>query len=183
MWSCGIILYLLLTGHLPFRSDNREKLRKEIKSLKVPTEALRSISGEAKDLLRKLLQKDPNSRISASEAFQHPWVQHKVSTNLGNCFQDSRTGQSILSNSTLTLEKSSQLAQLFLNIDADGDGKISLEELESAFKGLKIPEELSAPLISDRIDLDTDGVFSYTEFLAAALDLQKSLAIRRGELH
>jgi serine/threonine protein kinase len=38
------------------------------------------VSYEAKDLVKKLLTYDPNKRISAFDAFNHPWI-HKLATN------------------------------------------------------------------------------------------------------
>lgn len=70
IWSCGIILFALLTGHLPFDDENIRKLLLKVQSGKfiMPTE----LSWEAKDLITKMLKVNPNDRISIDLILQHP---------------------------------------------------------------------------------------------------------------
>jgi len=72
IWSLGITLYAMLSSSLPFTGLTRKELYKAIKSvsLKLPM----SISLSARDLLSKLLHKDPSSRITLEEARNHPWL-------------------------------------------------------------------------------------------------------------
>ncbi|KAJ3112433.1 hypothetical protein HK100_002341 [Physocladia obscura] len=71
VWSCGVILYALLTGNLPFDDENIRKLLSKVKAgtFKIPD----YISGDAKDLIRKMLVVDPSERINMSQVFEHPW--------------------------------------------------------------------------------------------------------------
>lgn len=70
IWSCGIILFALLTGHLPFDDDNIRKLLFKVQEgrFAMPLE----LSVEAKDLIWKMLQVDPKQRISMPEILNHP---------------------------------------------------------------------------------------------------------------
>lgn len=70
IWSCGIILYALLTGYLPFDGrDLGSTLRLVKKGVYViPPE----LSHEAADLIQRILQKRPEDRISMQEMWCHP---------------------------------------------------------------------------------------------------------------
>lgn len=69
IWSCGIILFALLTGHLPFDDDNIRKLLLKVQEGKfqMPPE----LSPHAKDLIWKMLRVDPNTRITMPDILKH----------------------------------------------------------------------------------------------------------------
>ncbi|TYJ51443.1 hypothetical protein B9479_007986 [Cryptococcus floricola] len=71
IWSCGIILFALLTGRLPFDDDNIRALLQKVKAgvFEMPDE----IKDPARDLLRRMLEKDPERRITMSEILTHPF--------------------------------------------------------------------------------------------------------------
>ena len=79
VWSLGIIVFVLLCGCLPFDDDSAKVSEQDAKkkfALRFPRWAM-NISNSAKDLLQKLLNIDPKSRITAQQALTHPWVQGK----------------------------------------------------------------------------------------------------------
>jgi len=71
VWSCGVVLYALLCGCLPFDEETIPLLFSKIKKGKysVPPH----VSPEAKDLLSRLLCVDPLSRITIPQLRDHPW--------------------------------------------------------------------------------------------------------------
>lgn len=75
MWSTGIILYTMIARALPFHSSDRKKTFKLIKEAEpdLTGEVWQSTSGECKELLLRMLAKDPKDRITVDEALQHPW--------------------------------------------------------------------------------------------------------------
>lgn len=76
MWACGVILYLLLVGYPPFWSEKVEFLLLSILqgNYTFPSPYWDSVSEQAKDLIRKMLQVNPDERITAPEALRHDWI-------------------------------------------------------------------------------------------------------------
>lgn len=74
LWSLGVMMYLLLAGKPPFVGKDKfevfDKIRKSKYSLE--GDVWNSISEEAKDLIRKLLNKNQKRRLSAVQALEHP---------------------------------------------------------------------------------------------------------------
>ena len=71
IWSCGIILYAMLTGTLPFDEDQIPKLYQKIKECKYSLPPI--LSDSAKDLINRMLQADPLDRITINEIKHHHW--------------------------------------------------------------------------------------------------------------
>ncbi|KAI9044923.1 serine/threonine-protein kinase [Aspergillus affinis] len=70
IWSCGIILYALLTGYLPFDGGDLPTTLRLVKKAEfmIP----RELSYEATDLIERILQKKPEDRINMEQIFMHP---------------------------------------------------------------------------------------------------------------
>ena len=71
IWSCGITLYAMLCGFLPFDDDNNDILYNKICEGKfiIPND----ISFEACDLIKRILNVDPLKRINIRQIKNHPW--------------------------------------------------------------------------------------------------------------
>jgi len=76
VWSAGVILYIMLAGVPPFYGDSPAETFEAVLrgNLRFPSRIFRSVSPEAKDLLRKMLCKDVSRRLSAEQVLRHPWV-------------------------------------------------------------------------------------------------------------
>ncbi|XP_078445636.1 SNF1-related protein kinase catalytic subunit alpha KIN10-like [Wolffia australiana] len=73
VWSCGVILYALLCGTLPFDDENIPNLFKKIKGgiYTLPSH----LSAGARDLIPRMLVVDPLKRMTISDIQHHPWFQ------------------------------------------------------------------------------------------------------------
>ncbi|URE18813.1 SNF1-related protein kinase [Musa troglodytarum] len=76
VWSCGVILYALLCGTLPFDDENIPNLFKKIKGgiYTLPSH----LSALARDLIPRMLIVDPMKRITIREIREHPWFQTRL---------------------------------------------------------------------------------------------------------
>ncbi|CBZ25172.1 putative protein kinase [Leishmania mexicana MHOM/GT/2001/U1103] len=71
-WGCGCVLYLMLVGQRPFDASTQYLLIKTI--LEKEPEFPDNMDPDAKDLIRKLLVKDPKARIGMKEIKRHPFL-------------------------------------------------------------------------------------------------------------
>ncbi|KAJ3443244.1 protein kinase [Anaeramoeba flamelloides] len=79
IWACGVILYVLLVGTLPFKNKNPQLLMKQILSGRyfVPN----FMSQEAKHLISRMIELNPNERITIEEIQQHTWFTNNETNN------------------------------------------------------------------------------------------------------
>ncbi|KZV42812.1 calcium-dependent protein kinase 11-like [Dorcoceras hygrometricum] len=172
-----------------YKPETDNRIFKQILKGKIDfeSEPWPQISDSAKDLIRKMLQRDPRSRITAHEVLCHPWiVDDKVAPDkpLGSAVL-SRLKQFSAMNKLkkmalrviaerLSEEEIGGLRQLFKMIDTDNSGTITFEELKQGLKrvGSELMEsEIKA--LMNAADIDNSGTIDYGEFLAATLHLNK----------
>lgn len=79
MWSFGVILYLLITGRTPFNGSNPQELLENVleATYRMEDDDWKEFSQNAKDIVSRLLIKDPSKRLTAQEALKHPWFDNR----------------------------------------------------------------------------------------------------------
>ncbi|OQS04054.1 uracil phosphoribosyltransferase [Thraustotheca clavata] len=80
MWSLGIIMYILLSAVHPFDPYGRHSKDTIVQAIRrgtftMDSESWTDISSQAKDLITRMLTKNPSERISSQEALVHPWLE------------------------------------------------------------------------------------------------------------
>jgi len=187
LWSCGVIMYVLLCGYPPFWGDTDKKVLQKVSkgSFSFNPADWKNVSEDAKGLIRNLLKFSPKERITAEQALNAEWVKdHAPRANdvaIGSGLVDNLRGfrsQNKLKKAALhviagqmTDSQIKDLRETFIAMDVNGDGLLTAKELEEGMQkaGLeKVPPELDA-ILKD-VDSNGSGTIDYTEFLAATLD-------------
>jgi 5'-AMP-activated protein kinase catalytic alpha subunit len=71
VWSCGVILYAMVCGFLPFEDPDTAKLYRKILSgeFHLP----KFVSSEGKEMIKKILNTDPDTRFTVKDIREHGW--------------------------------------------------------------------------------------------------------------
>ncbi|KAL1823014.1 hypothetical protein ACET3Z_009792 [Daucus carota] len=189
VWSAGVILYILLSGVPPFWAETEMGIFRQILQAKLDfeSEPWPSISDSAKDLIRKMLDRNPKKRLSAHEVLCHPWiVDDRIAPDkpldsavLSRLKQFSAMNKLKKMALRVIAEKLSEeeiggLKELFKMIDTDDSGTITFDELKEGLR--RVGSELMESEIKDLMDaadIDNSGTIDYGEFIAATVHLNK----------
>ena len=195
IWSCGIILYTMLCGHPPFMGNNEEAIKNKILHSKLvfPKNDFKHISENAIKFIKKLLEYNPDRRLSAEEAIENNWLkdmikltQNEINLNediIGNLskFKSIVTLQkatlAFLANQISINQEIKKLKDEFDKIDENKDGEISKEELIKCLETIyPTPEAVKKTNeIFAEIDFNNDNSISFSEFLTVNMKKEKLL--------
>ncbi|KAI3500496.1 hypothetical protein L1887_36318 [Cichorium endivia] len=200
VWSIGVIAYILLCGSRPFwaRSESgifRAVLKADPSFDEAPWPTL---SSEAKDFVKRLLNKDPRKRMTAAQGLSHPWIRNttnelKVPLDISILrlmkayMRSSALRKAALRalSKTLTVDELFYLKEQFSLLEPSKNGSISMENIKTALmkhatdamKESRVHDFLASlsALQYRRMDFE--------EFCAAAINIYQLEALDRWEQH
>ncbi|KAJ4972059.1 hypothetical protein NE237_005158 [Protea cynaroides] len=189
VWSAGVIIYILLSGLPPFWAESEQGIFEQILHghLDFSSDPWPKISESAKDLIGRMLVRDPRRRLTVHQVISHPWV------HVDGVAPDKPLDSAVLSQlkhfsamnklkkmavrviaDSLSEDEIAGLKQMFKMIDTDNSGQITFEELKVGLKrtGANLKESEIYDLMQ-AADVDNSGTIDYGEFIAATLHLNK----------
>ncbi|CAH1421059.1 unnamed protein product [Lactuca virosa] len=200
VWSIGVIAYIPLCGSRPFwaRSESgifRAVLKADPSFDEAPWPTL---SSEAKDFVKRLLNKDPRKRMTAAQGLSHPWIRNttnevKVPLDISILrlmkayMRSSALRKAALRalSKTLTVDELFYLKEQFSLLEPSKNGSISMENIKAALmkhatdamKESRVHDFLASlsALQYRRMDFE--------EFCAAAINIYQLEALERWEQH
>ncbi|XP_057969194.1 CBL-interacting protein kinase 2-like [Malania oleifera] len=116
IWSCGVVLYVLLAGYLPFHDSNLIEMYRKIgrAEFKCPN----WFPSEVRKLLRRILDPNPNTRISIDKIKENSWFrrglkskQTKTETESKNRAPETMDGGDPIENSSVAAETKPEVAR------------------------------------------------------------------------
>ncbi|XP_010263104.1 PREDICTED: calcium-dependent protein kinase 20-like isoform X2 [Nelumbo nucifera] len=149
VWSAGVIIYILLSGVPPFWDETEQGIFEQVLrgELDFISDPWPSVSESAKDLVRKMLVRDPKKRLTTHQILCHPWVRvngvapdkpldSAVLTRLKQFSAMNKLKKIAI---RVIAEKVSEeeiagLKQMFKMIDTDNSGHITFEELKAGLE-------------------------------------------------
>ena len=204
-WSCGVLMYYLLSGKFPFDGKTQEEIFNNIENqeLKLDIPELKNISPECKDLISQLLERDINKRIKAKNALEHAFfkIGIKMKKIIGG--MENKQAEKLL-NSWIQLQKSNKqsnagmfkkavLAYMALNfVEKEEEQKMKnlFYKLSGGNKNYLITKENFAQTIKqvsdnytdeeinnlfDKLDDNKSGIIEYEELVRGLSDKEKLL--------
>ena len=190
MWSVGVIMFILLTGYAPFNGHDDSAIFAAIQKgvYDEDTDEWRQVSSSAKGVIKKLLEKNVNMRISAEELLLEPWVSGKEANdvNLGNkvvrrikrfsAENKLKKAALYMMGQMLNPSEIVDIKELFQKLDKDGNGSITIDEMRKGLKDhlgrARNEEELLN--IMENADVDGNGEIDYNEFIAATININQT---------
>ena len=192
LWSCGVMMYILLTKNIPFNGENKDEIKSEIIKGKYNEEFLRGYSKNSIELIDALLEKKAKRRINAEKALDYFIFKFYKCKELINKIKDENKiknfvenirkyeSKTILQEVTLSylihnyfeLEDVQDAAKLFNLFDENNDGRIGVNELYDGMAIVTGSSEISKEVVDIFNNLDTDhnNYIGFEEFLKAAVD-------------
>lgn len=192
VWSCGVILYILLCGYPPFGGASDQEILKRVEKGKFSFDPAEwsQISSDVKDLIRAMLEYDPARRITAADALGHRWIKKWTSVSASaqadapllisslNNMKKFRAGQKLAQAALLfmgskltTMEETKELLTIFQQLDTNHDGQLDRQELITGYRELMKLKNSSSDagntiedVTDEEIEQDVDNILATVDF-------------------
>ena len=189
IWSAGVILYAMLSGTFPFEGETDNDIYKAVskKTFVFNDKDWKNISNNAKDLIKNMLC-DEDKRYSAEQVLRHPWLTRMSPNEKGAVDKISLKHLEKYKNNcnfkkfvltymaTRLKEKEiNELKKMFLEIDTNKDGTLSVSEIKQCLMKLNKQNKISLTTkeiedIFKSIDVNNSKRIEYTEFITSMLE-------------
>lgn len=181
MWSVGVIAFILLAGSMPFYGSEATQMENIMNGrYKFKPEKWNSVSKAARDFVQKLLQVNPEARLTARKALEHVWIVRRyqlakkeidpsVVDALRQFSKSSKFRRSCLKMMAWSLsnEERAKVRGYFTALDTQKTGTITLEELRECLVEKFNISDSETQLIFQSMDANRNEHIQYSDFLAA----------------
>jgi serine/threonine protein kinase len=187
VWSLGCVLFELLAGSLPF-TVNSMNPKDWIRAQKLgPNWSLIRSSRPGLHCCQSMLAFNDSQRPTMSACLQHEWFSAATETlrsmppeqvePLLRFSQQSTLNRCLFLEiaAKLPIEQASRVVDVFETFDSNRDASLSASEMKAVFSKLGISDEALLKKTFKALDLDGDGVLSFSEFTAGVLLLFKDI--------
>lgn len=194
IWSCGVILYILLTGTLPFKGEGLsllENIKKGSYSLSKPQFDI--ISCHAKNLIQKCLEKNPEKRISANVALSHKFFEiyntnllfsnvsndklNEILQNLINYKPKNKLQEisiAYIVHNFQSIDDIKDINKVFMSLNKSNTGKLTKKEMLYGLSKFNFKNKITLKKTVDdlflNMDNDNNGYIEFEEFQRAGLN-------------
>ena len=186
IWSCGVILYIMLCGYPPFDGETEHDIMKAIsrKKFSFPEEEWKLISDDAKDLIKHMIC-DADKRYNADNVLNHQWIE--------KCAHHAKDSANFNSNSLKNFNNLYKLIKfviefiasrigecnihhlraIFEEMDTNKDGTLSINEIRDALNKMteieNMDEEEKNEILKD-FSTEKQQKIEYNEFISACME-------------
>ncbi|KAF8494633.1 kinase-like protein [Russula emetica] len=126
-WSVGVIVFSMLTNTGPFIEDDHEPdIQRRISGRQISWNTLQElgISTTAQEFIRRLLDVNPTTRMSLSDALHHPWLSPSAPSGSGNAGRESPATQHGLDRTLSDVSELSELPEDNEHAGVNGDASM-----------------------------------------------------------
>jgi len=183
-WSLGVIVFVLLAGYMPFSGPECDQMKNiTAGNYVMKQERWSTISEEAKNFTRALLQVDPKKRLSAESALEHPFIRNRhfdeetqVDAGIVKALRDyghqSRFRRCCMSMMawSLSSQERERVEKYFLCMDTKHQGAISYDELKKVMVDKFHLPCAEAKKAFHALDGSHHQEIHFSDFLAAMID-------------
>ena len=196
-WSCGVLMYILLSGEPPFQGESEEEIFQKIKKCKYnfDAKAFDDVSDNCKNLIKSLLEPNKKKRIKACDALKHPFfteffnpskamTANKDLSILRRMIHYKKPASkfheamyAFICNNFLGIDEEKKLRSVFRYIDKEGKNTFGKEDLNRCLKEIHIYlSKEGLDTIFKLTDSNQNNKIEYQEFLRVTCDKNSLLS-------
>lgn len=192
VWALGVVTFELLAGKRPYKAENPMAMYASLKSKPPDMSPLQELGLDAqlRAFIERTLTKAIGDRPTARQCLDDAWLGSRQRKTIGvsrregrklersidmyiNASHFTKAAMNCIA-AQLSSSEVERCTQLFQSFDIDRSGKLSGSELQAGLLQLGVNEDAIAH-IADTLDVNSNGLIDYTEFVACLLQTQGQL--------